>query len=60
MEDYDNKRAFDRAQREYDNQEAPYTEYDRVEDLMLNGDCDDCDQDPTECLNLGYCKREEE
>lgn len=26
-----------------------------VEDYVLDGDCDGCDQDPAECYNLGYC-----
>lgn len=23
--------------------------------MMLDGWCDDCDQDPAECYNKGYC-----
>lgn len=23
--------------------------------MMIEGWCDDCDQDPAECFNLGYC-----
>lgn len=26
-----------------------------VEDYMLEGICDGCDQDPAMCYNLGYC-----
>lgn len=26
-----------------------------VEDMILARWCDDCDQDPVECLNLGRC-----
>lgn len=26
-----------------------------VEDYMLDGDCEGCDQDPTLCYELGYC-----
>ena len=26
-----------------------------VEDYMLEGVCEDCDQDPAKCYNLGYC-----
>lgn len=26
------------------------------EDMMLQGWCDDCDQDPTECMLRGKCK----
>ena len=26
-----------------------------VQDYIIEGICDGCDQDPTECYNLGYC-----
>lgn len=26
-----------------------------VQDYMLEGICEDCDQDPAMCYNLGYC-----
>lgn len=26
-----------------------------VEDYMLEGICEDCDHDCTDCYNLGYC-----
>lgn len=28
------------------------------EDYLLNGDCEDCDQDPTNCMSLGQCQSE--
>ena len=27
------------------------------EDFLLNGDCDDCDRDPTECINSDRCRQ---
>lgn len=31
-----------------------------VEDYILDGICEGCDQDPTKCLNQGYCEYDEE
>ena len=31
-----------------------------VEDMILARWCDDCDQDPVECLSLGRCLAEAE
>lgn len=31
-----------------------------IEDYILNGICEGCDQDPTKCLNQGYCEYDEE
>lgn len=31
-----------------------------VEDRILEGHCDGCDQDPTECLYRDYCIYDEE
>lgn len=31
-----------------------------VEDLIIEGICDNCDQDPTKCYNQGFCQYEKE
>ena len=31
-----------------------------VEDKIINGYCCDCDMDPAQCYNAGYCAYEEE
>ena len=31
-----------------------------VEDLILDGTCEGCDQDPAECYNRDYCIYEKE
>ena len=33
---------------------------DDVEDKMLDGTCEECDQDPTKCHLQGYCEYEKE
>lgn len=30
-----------------------------VEDMILEGDCSDCDRDPVQCLHCGKCYYEE-
>lgn len=31
-----------------------------VEDYILDGICEGCDQDPTKCLTQGYCEYDKE
>ena len=33
---------------------------DAVEDNIIEGRCDGCDQDPAKCYNQGYCEYEKE
>lgn len=32
--------------------------FNHIEELMLDGDCSDCDEDMAACYNQGYCRYE--